>query len=302
MKENLEEVKNHYKLSQKEHDRISKEIIEDMLEDLKPVEKPKIIINIAPPGSGKTGLNVYGAAQFEDDNVLIINGDEYRIYHPQNDEIEKNHPEFYCEVTAQESAVWTSELFDAAIKGKYNIVFEGTGRKARILDTIKEKMQDYEIIVRGMAVDEFNCLVSILDRYKKQVEKKGSGRLVVSDRFYEPYNQMPNVIDMIEKSDVVDKVEVYMRGEDPGEPSIIYSSEENGKYPNAKCAVLEGRKKDRLNAIKNPQKQISIIDDFLEDGNITKVEKTILSRIMEIYNNSKDRDFEKKENIEKNEL
>ena len=172
--ENLEDLKKQYKLSDKEHEIIGRKLISDMLENKKGVENPTIIIDIAPPGSGKTTLNSYGAKEFEDNNVVIINGDEYRVYHPQNREIEINYPDYYIDITAQDSAVWTSELFDEAIKGKYNIVFEGTGRNTRILETVKNKLQEYTVKVRGMAVDELNCLCSILDRFRQQIATKNS--------------------------------------------------------------------------------------------------------------------------------
>ncbi len=34
-------------------------------------------------------------------------------------------------------------------------------------------MQGYRIIVRGMAVNELNCLMSIIERYEGQVKQKG---------------------------------------------------------------------------------------------------------------------------------
>ena len=37
-----------------------------------------------------------------------------------------------------------------------------------------EKMKDYKIIVRAMAVNELNCLMSIVERYKGQVINKST--------------------------------------------------------------------------------------------------------------------------------
>ena len=73
--EGLEEIKEKYKLSQEEHDAIFEQIVELYLYDKFPVENPKAIVNIAPPASGKTGLNGFSANQFLDNNVVIINSD-----------------------------------------------------------------------------------------------------------------------------------------------------------------------------------------------------------------------------------
>lgn len=124
MKEDLETVKRKYKLSDQEHKEIEEKIKVIMLFDKYPVETPKAIIDIAPPASGKTGLNGYGKEQFEDDNVVIINSDELKPFHPKIDEIAKLYPEYYTKVTDQESNTWTSALFDEALKQGYNVIFE----------------------------------------------------------------------------------------------------------------------------------------------------------------------------------
>ena len=135
----LEYVMEKYKLSREEHDEIGERIKQIMFYDKFPVEHPKAIIDIAPPGSGKTGLNGYGKESFVDNNVIIINGDELKPFHPKMDEIVKLYPQFYTEITERESNTWTSELFDTALRQGYNIIFEGTGQNTRILETIKNK-------------------------------------------------------------------------------------------------------------------------------------------------------------------
>lgn len=291
MQESLEEVKAKYKLSEEEHNRIGEEIKKIMLYDKYPVPNPIAIIDIAPPASGKTGLNSYGNAQFEDSNVVIINSDELKPFHPKIDEIAKLYPEYYTKVTDQESNTWTSDLFDTALRDGYNVIFEGTGRNARILETIKAKMQNYKVIVRGMAVNELNCLISLLERYENQVFTRGWGRLVTLDHFYETYNEMPNTVDAIEKSGVVDAVEVYRRGDKPHQPTKIYDSrdQQTGRFPNAKYAVLGGRMEDERVANTDFESKILGLVKFLDRDNITEEERTVLLKIKELH-----AEFEKK--------
>jgi UDP-N-acetylglucosamine kinase len=251
--ESLEEVMKKYKLTDEEHNKRSEEIQQIILHDKFPVKNPKAIINIAPPASGKTGLNGYATEMFVDNNVVIINSDELKPFHPHVDEIAKFYPQYYTKVTDQESNSWTSDLFDRVLREGYNVIFEGTGRNARILNTIQEKMKNYEVIVRGMAVNELNCLTSILDRYENQVTTKGWGRLVTLSHFYETYNEMPNTIDIIEKSSVVDSVEIYKRGSLPHKPIKIYDSTEReyGRFSSAKQSILGGRLEDQRKANEN---------------------------------------------------
>ena len=192
MEENktLEEVCTEYKLSEDERNEIGNKINAIMLAGKKTSEQPIAIIDIAPPGSGKTGLNGYACAQFKDNNAVVINSDELKPFHPRIDELAKKYPEYYTKVTNQESNFWTDNLFDVAVASRYNVIFEGTGRNLKLLTKMMSKMHGYKIVVRGMAVNELNCLMSIIERYEGQVEQKGWGRLVMEDHFYKAYDEM----------------------------------------------------------------------------------------------------------------
>ena len=289
--EELEEVKEKYKLSQEEHDAIFEQIVELYLYDKFPVENPKAIVNIAPPASGKTGLNGFSANQFPDNNVVIINSDELKPFHPKVNEIAKKYPQYYTKVTDQESNTWTSDLFDKVLREGYNVIFEGTGKNARILQTLKDKMQGYQVTVRGMAVNELNCLMSILERYENQLRTKGLGRLVILDHFYETYENMPNTIDEIEKSGVVDAVEIYKRGETPATPKLIYSSTTSGleRFPNARYAVLGGRVEDFSEAEKKFEEFRRNMQILLANREVDQAEKEIFFKILAIQEMKKKR-------------
>lgn len=285
----LEEVMKEYKLSEAEHTRIEQEIKRLAFYDKYPVDRPKAIIDIAPPASGKTGLNGYGEDQFVDNNVVIINSDELKPFHPSIDEIAKLYPEYYTKVSDQESNTWTSSLFDEALSQGYNVIFEGTGRNARILDTIRDKMQGYDVIVRGMAVNELNCLMSIIERYVGQVNTKGWGRLVTLDHFYETYEAMPKTIEQLEKSGLASSVEIFKRGAKPTNPVKIYDSIDvtTGRFPNARFAVLGGRQEDERTAKEYFAKTRQAFAHMLEGYNVSEAENAILSRIFELADNTK---------------
>lgn len=293
--EELEEIKKRYKLTNEEHDEIQQAILRIWFDDKFPVENPKAIIDIAPPASGKTGLNGFGKDQFFDNNVVIINSDEFKPFHPKVDEIARLYPQYFTKITDQESNTWTSTLFDEALKNGYNVIFEGTGRNARILETIKNKMQKYHVTVRGMAVNELNCLISILERYEFQVKAKGWGRLVTLDHFYETYNAMPQTIDEIEKSKVVDSVEVYKRGNIPSQPIKIYDSTEveMGRFPNARFAVFGGREEDKKLANEYFIKNEAILLKLLENDFVSEEEKEILKQILVLAQKERSNEMQK---------
>lgn len=276
----LEEVCEKYKLSEDEHNRIQNTINENMLYGNTPAENPVAIIDIAPPGSGKTGLNGMGLSQFPNNNAVIINSDELKPYHPKIDEIAKLYPEYYTKVTNQESNPWTDDLFDAAVSQNYNIIFEGTGRNLKLLRKMISQMSNYTIYIRGMAVNELNCLMSIVERYDAQVKEKGWGRLVVLSHFYKAYEEMLSTIEMLENLQIANQVEVYVRSDNPSCPKMIYNSNNKTDIPNAKFAVIKGRKDDSQNAIKYYE---SSFKNKISSNNHLLETKEIIDKISDLY-------------------
>ena len=248
---NLEKLIEEYKLTKEEHSNISQKISEIFLKGKVKDEIPTAIFTIGPPGSGKTGLN--GLAQKElNGNLVIVNNDELRPFHPKAEEIAKKYPKEYIKITNEESKYWTDELVDKTIEEGYNILYEGTGRKIEIFKRMIEQMlqHGYKIIIKAMAVNELNCMMSIVERYAGQVQHKGWGRIVSTKTFYKSYDaEMMETIDTLEKEGEISEVEVYIRSNEPTNPSKIYSTSLK-QYKDAKTAIIEGRKLDRINAIK----------------------------------------------------
>ena len=233
----LDDVKAKYQISKEVQESIGKKIKELMLYGKKPVESPIAIIDIAPPGSGKTGLNGYALSQFENANLVIVNNDELKPFYPKSSEIAEQYPEHYIKVTNESSKVWTDDLLYTAIEQKYNVLYEGTGRKLFLFQNMIEKMKNHKIIIRAMAVNDINCLMSIIERYQGQVREKGWGRIVSKDTFYKSYqSETLDTIEFLEKSGLVDIVEVYIRGKTPERPIRIYSSDIH-EFPNARTAM-----------------------------------------------------------------
>lgn len=285
MDKSLEDVKAEYKLSQEEHDAIKQKILDTYMSGKTPVEKPKAIFNFAPPGSGKTRLNGYGVQQFPDGNVIVINSDELKPMHPKADEVARLYPEYYTKVTDQESNPWTDALFDAVLQGGYNVIYEGTGRNKKLVETIKTQMEGYdEIIVRSMAVDESICLMSILERYQIAAKEKGWGRLVTLEHFYKAYATILETIDAMEKLPMIDEVEIYCRGEGLGDPKKIYGTrEESKRFPNAKMAIIGGRQEDRKKLIQSFGAFDELVKEILQKRKLTEEEESIYMQVKKLY-------------------
>ena len=123
-----------YKLSQQEHDFYYKIIKRTYTSGKIPVQNPTAVIIGGQTGAGKSGLIGYSTKMFKDGNVIIINSDEIKPFHPQSEEIARLYPKLYTKITDQESNTWNRQLFEELRREGYNIIFEGTMKNNRIAD------------------------------------------------------------------------------------------------------------------------------------------------------------------------
>ena len=224
--ESEEQILAKYKLSEEEHEMYYQTIKRIYTGGKTPENNPIAVIVGGQTGAGKSGILGYSTKMFDDDNVVIINSDEIKPFHPKSEEIAKLYPDLYTKITDQESNTWTSRLFEELRREKYNIIFEGTMKNNRIADeSITELKQiGYTVVVRGLAVCDLQSRLSILERYEGQVATKGWGRLVVPAHHNQTYQGMPETIKYIEENDYYDILEIYARGEVPSEPILVYSN------------------------------------------------------------------------------
>lgn len=289
------EIKARYKLSDTEHQRIYEDIKRIWHTDPIPVEHPQAVIIGGQTGAGKTGMIGYSRNQFVDGNVVIINSDDLKPFHPQSSEIARLYPELYTKVTDQESNTWTSDLFEDTMQAGYNLIFEGTMKNTRILGSIQRlKSLGYEVTVRGLSVCDLESMLSILERYNAQVATKGWGRLVVPEHHYQTYNGMPDTIQAIEDAKVADHLEILKRGPRPTEPAVIYSEKVKGHYPNAKAAVLEGRKEDTLRVLQDFEARARAINELMNARGASKEEKQILLDLLDHFHEVREQCSKKK--------
>ena len=128
------EILEKYKLTMEEHDKYY-DIIKEIWTTGKTTQNNPIAIIVGgQTGAGKSGILGYSSKMFEDNNVIIINSDEIKPFHPKSKEIAKKYPKLYTKITDQESNTWTSRLFEELRNEKYNIIFEGTMKNNRVAD------------------------------------------------------------------------------------------------------------------------------------------------------------------------
>lgn len=202
-----------YKLGEKQHQAIYSRIEKNTFGSTKPVEHPRVIITGGQPGSGKSKLLELSKKEFPDRNVVVINGDDLRNYHPQADKILKEDDKKFAERTDPDSREWTRKVFERAIETKRNIIFESTMRDPGPISKTMEKLKEegYHITGKVVAAHERQSTTGIFKRYEEQKAEKGFGRFSELSSHDAGYEGMPKTVEHIEKEKLVDRLEVYDR-------------------------------------------------------------------------------------------
>lgn len=240
-------IKEKYKLSEEEHNKIYKTIEKEVFRNSTPDSEPIAIIVGGQPGCGKGGVISYTKNEVEQKGkcIILITTDEYKPYHPNAIEIARKYPTEYVEIVEQDAGPWTGSIMKKAIDDRHNFIFEGTLKNDRILDRIKElKQNGFNVIVRALAVPRLESLLTVHERYQKQMEVLTYGRLISIEHHNKAYDGIPAVVDKIEKSGLC-TIEIYLRGNAIGKPIRVYSSiEKNNNFPTARMALEDYRKSE----------------------------------------------------------
>ncbi len=152
---------------------------------LKPAVHPKAFVLGGPPGAGKGGLTEFLKNTEFANNVLIINGDDYREFHPKFEQINNE----FKEEGSKHTQIWAGQMVGALVekskKAGFNIIVEGTFRTSeapiRTLETYKE--QGFDVNVAIMLTDAVTAWKSTESRYKKALLAGEPARAVPKEHF-----------------------------------------------------------------------------------------------------------------------
>jgi predicted ABC-type ATPase len=232
-----------FQLDFSEHERIYSKIIEPTsFLGTSPVDKPKILIIAAQTGAGKSRLVELSMKEFDDTNVVTVNTDDLRAYHPRYHEIVMLDDTRSAERTHQDASTWKNKLLSRCIETRRNIVLEGVFKDSKNLIELVElaKNSGYEATIRIVAAHERYSVWGINRRYEKERIVRGHGRYVPIEYHDECYQKLLDSVEGVEGQKVADRIQVYDRS-----GTLLYSNElVNGDWkeaPKARAAIEEER-------------------------------------------------------------
>lgn len=232
-------------------------------QQVSPVKSPKGFVLGGQPGAGKS--NLVGIIRQElNRNVLIINGDEFRRYHPNFDGIQEQYGIDSPKHTAAFSGHMTERVIEKALREGYNISVEGTFRTTETPMRTLEKMREhsYETAVYIQTAPSEVSWQSTLERYQVMELLGETPRATPKEHHDLVVKLLPQNADAVFLSGKADVFKVYSR-----EGLIFDSRVQFQEMPSVaidhelhrntrRLRILETNLQEHAHLLSNTQKQV----------------------------------------------
>ena len=213
-----------------EKNQLDDETLEETIQEIltrsvvtkEPSETPIAFIVGGQPGSGKSGI-IVNIMQNHGTNYITIDNDDYRMYHPNVNEINSEHPEIYTECTDQLSFATTPRAIEYAILNGYNMIIHQTLKNDTIINCAITDLtnNDYARVIVVMAADEMTSNEGMLRRCQDKLAFDGTCRWVPQENHDFAYNGLPTTVGHIEERGLYDAIVVVTRSIDPDHPENV---------------------------------------------------------------------------------
>ena len=246
-----------------------------------PNKKPIAILTGGQPGAGKSNIVIKSMLELKKNNrePVILDGDSYRGLYKNSEELARNYPELYSDITDVACGKIMGMLIIDTINGGYDFIREGTLNSAEIVDQLLASDKDYDITIRLLAVCREESLLSSFERYIEMKKIMGFGRLVTIQSHDKRYIQFPKTA--LEQSRKGVRIEVYERSFDMTNPLLIYKSDSNcNAYLDMHEAIEVGRKRSLNLCMNTANERLKIINEELKEECLNN--PTLLNQLQEL--------------------
>ena len=184
-------------------------------------ENPKAFLLGGQPGAGKSALeNMINI----ENKYVSISGDDYRKFHPLYDKLNKIYGKDASKYTQKWSGEMVEYLLKEARKEKWNVILEGTLRKAEL--PIREakdfKENGYSVELYVVAVKPEKSYLATLQRYEEMIVGCRIPRMTPKEHHDLVVNNIGNNLEIIYNSKAFDNIKLFDR-----ENNLLYNYREN---------------------------------------------------------------------------
>lgn len=212
------------------------------------------------PGAGKSIL-IAKAEKEMNRNIISINGDDFRIYHPNFKEIFKQYGADFPKYTSEFSNKMVEKVIHEAKKQKFNLIVEGTFRRSDTPIKTLSELKEYGYKTKAMILVTNAEIAwnSTIERYNKDIESGFYARTVDRNHFDEVVGNLAQNVKTVLDSGKADQLIVYSRNK------LLFDSKTDDK-----------------------EKILQIINDKLN----------VLNKDLNLRNNTENQNFNEKYKIE----
>ncbi len=202
-----------------------------------PSNSPQAFLLGGQSGAGKTTLHGMIQERFGY-NVIVVNGDGFRSYHPRYRQLDKEYGPESVSYTTKWAGAMTEAVVDALSTVGYNLAVEGTLRAAevptRTATLLKER--GYRVFLAVMAVKPEISLISCQIRYE-QMRIAGTVSRAADPKHHNfIIRQIVSNMQVLEQSDLFEGIYLVNRAKE-----ALYPKEgQEGKASDALGEVLFG--------------------------------------------------------------
>jgi anititoxin/toxin system zeta toxin len=184
-------------------------------------ENPKAFLLGGQPGAGKSALeNMINI----ENKYVSISGDDYRKFHPLYDKLNKIYGKDASKYTQKWSGEMVEHLLKEARKEKWNVILEGTLRKAEL--PIREakdfKENGYSVELYMVAVKPEKSYLATLQRYEEMIVRCRVPRMTPKEHHDLVVNDIGDNLEIIYNSKAFDNIKLFDR-----ENNLLYNYREN---------------------------------------------------------------------------
>lgn len=197
-------------------------------------DHPKAVILGGQPGAGKGGLARTARNELLGD-VINIDPDELRDYHPRIREFRSAHPYTWSSHTQADASQWADELREAAVAGRKHFIFDTTlSNGSWSAELIRDlQAQGYDVEVRVVASPKLESELGVDKRFLDQLNIDGYGRHVPEGARDAIYDKVPASLDTIH-AETTTPIRLFDR-----EGRELYDSRTDARSPGQ--ALIEAR-------------------------------------------------------------
>lgn len=226
-----------------------------LVKHYEPQEKPTAFLLGGQPASGKSSLQ-------SDPSVLGINGDLYRVFHPDFARLLLD-PQTYSKETQIFSNVFTERMIEEVSERRLNVSIEGTMRNKKVPESTAEYFhkKGYRVVVKCIAAPGLFTGINAYYRYAEEIAVNGYGRLADMDVHDEAVAEIPHTLDYLYDNKIVDEIQVYdlFGRNEVGHYKLLNGEWDLLKKPGE---IIEETRENRL-------KQLPLAAQFIERANQT---------------------------------